>query len=106
MSVKPIPGGGGAVEYDARELSPHFMDDALKLDPVKSLGRFKGPTLIIHPEKDEVVPLSHAQDLCQAAGTKVKELVIIPGADHAFTSIPWEREVIARTVEWFRRHLH
>lgn len=104
-SVKAIPGGGGAVEYDAREISPRFMDDALKVEPVRSLAGFKGPTLIIQPEKDEAVPLSHAQDFYQAAGATVKELVVIPGADHVFSSVPWEREVIERTVEWFRGHL-
>jgi hypothetical protein len=104
-SVKPISGGGGAVEYDAREISPHFLEDALEAEPVRSLARFKGPTLIIQPEKDEAVPLSHAQDYYQAAGARAKELVVIPGADHVFSSVPWEREVIARTVEWFRAHL-
>jgi len=31
--------------------------------------------------------------------------VIVPGADHTFTSVAWEREVIERTVDWFRKHL-
>lgn len=104
-SAKPIPGGGGAVEYDAREISPRFMDDAAKVEPVSALAGYEGPTLIIHPERDEAVPLSHARDFYQAAGAEAKELVLIPGADHVFSSIPWEREVIQRTVEWFRGHL-
>lgn len=104
-SVKPIPGSGGAVEYDAREISPRFLDDALKVHPVRSLARFKGPTLIIQPEKDASVPLSHAQDFYQAAAATGKEFVLIPGADHVFSSVSWEREVIARTVEWFRARL-
>lgn len=103
-SVKPIP-GSGAVEYAAHEISPLFMDDASKVEPVKSLARFQRPTLIIQPEKDESVPLSHAQDFYQAGGAAIKELVVVPGADHVFTSVPWEREVIARTVEWFGAHL-
>jgi len=105
ISVKPIPGSGGAVEYEAREISPRFIDSARSVEPVKSLARFKGPTLIIHPEKDMAVPFFHAQDFYQAAGSRVKELVVIPGADHVFTSVTWEREVIGRSVEWFRRHL-
>lgn len=104
-TVKPIPGSGGAVEYDAREISPSFLDDALKVQPWPALARFKGPTLIIHPEKDAAVPLSHAEDFYQAAGAATKELEVIPGADHVFSSVPWERLVIARTVEWFRDHL-
>jgi pimeloyl-ACP methyl ester carboxylesterase len=104
-SVTPIPGGGGAVEYNAREVAPQFLDDTLRVDPARAVGRFKRPTLIIHPEKDTHVPLSHAQDYYQAAGAKAKELVIISGAGHTFDSILWEREVIERSGEWFRRHL-
>lgn len=104
-SAKPIAGGGGALEYDAREISPRFMDDAAKIEPVRSLARFTGPTLIIHPEKDSAVPLSHAEDFFHAAGARRKEKVIVAGADHTFSSIAWERQVIERTVEWFRRYL-
>jgi hypothetical protein len=104
-SAQPIPGKPGAVEFDAREISSRFLDDALKVEPIRHLARYRGPTLIIHPEKDEHIPVSHARDFFRAAGADAKELAIIPGADHVFTSIPWEREVIARTVEWFGRHL-
>jgi hypothetical protein len=104
-SVKPIPGSARAVEYAAHEISPRFLDDALKVQPVRSLARFKGPTLIIQPEKDASVPLSHAQDFYQVAAATGGELVVIPGADHVFSSAPWEREVIALTVEWFRTRL-
>ena len=104
-SARPIPGGKGALEYDAREISPRFLDRAAKVEPVKLLSRFKGPTLIIHPGKDEAVPLSHAEDFFQAARATAKEKVIIPGADHTFSSVAWESEVIQRTVEWFGLHL-
>jgi alpha/beta superfamily hydrolase len=104
-SIKPIPGNKGRVEYEAREISPRFLDDALRVEPLKSVARFKGPTLIIQPEKDEAVPSSHAEDYFCAAGTATKQLVVIPGADHVFTSVVWEHEVIARTVEWFRKCL-
>ena len=83
----------------------HFLDNIEKVRPLESIARFKGPTLIVHPEKDELLSLFHAEDYFQAGGGAVKEKVIVPGADHTFTSIAWEREVIARTVEWFRRYL-
>ena len=66
---------------------------------------FQAPTLIIHPEKDEHLPLSHPEDYFQAVGSAIKEKVIVPGADHTFTSVAWEREVIDRTVAWFTTHL-
>jgi dipeptidyl aminopeptidase/acylaminoacyl peptidase len=104
-STKKVPGKPGAVEYDARELSPRLVEDVLKVEPIRHLARFQGPTLIVHPEKDEAIPASHARDFFRAAGADAKEMVIIAGADHVFTSIPWEQEVIARTVKWFERYL-
>ena len=104
-SARKIPGKPSAVEFDAREISPRLIEDVLKVEPIRHLARFKGPTLIIHPEKDEAVPMCHARDFLEAAGADAKELVIIAEADHVYTSIPWEQEVIVRTVEWFGRHL-
>ena len=105
QAAKQIPGKPGAAEFNARELSPRLMEDVLKVDPIRHLARFRGPTLIVHPEKDDHVPISHAHDFFRAAGSIAKELVIVAGADHVYTSIPWEQDVIARTVHWFERHL-
>jgi dipeptidyl aminopeptidase/acylaminoacyl peptidase len=102
---KPTSGDSAAIEYDAREVSLRFLRDAAEVDPVKALTRFPRPTLIIHPGKDETVPRSHAEDFLAASRARIKEKIIIPGADHTFTSIAWESEVIRRTVDWFRAYL-
>ena len=81
------------------------MEDVLKVEPIRHIARYKRPTLIIHPEMDETIPVSHARDFFHAAGSEIKEVAIIAGADHVFTAVPWEREVIVRTVQWFGRHL-
>lgn len=104
-STRPITDPDGPREYGAHEISPSFLDDMEKLEPLKSIAHFKLPVLIIHPEKDEHLPLSHAEDYFQAAGTDIKHKIIIPDADHTFTSVAWEREVIERTVAWFERCL-
>ncbi len=103
--ARPLPGTSDLWEYDAREVSRRFLDDAAKFDAAQLLGRFASPTLIIHPEKDAHVPLSHAEDLFRASRAQAKQQVIIAGADHTFTSLAWEREVIERTVAWFCDHL-
>lgn len=102
---KKIPGKPGAFEYDGREINPRFEEDLLKVEPIRHIARYTGPTLIVHPENDEIVPLSHAHSFLQAAGAPIKELAVIAGADHAYTAVPWEQAVIARTVDWFGRHL-
>ncbi|HET9178977.1 MAG TPA: alpha/beta hydrolase [Terriglobia bacterium] len=100
---KPSPTGD--FEYDARLISARFVREAAKVDPLKAIRRFRKPMRIIHPGKDDTVPLSHAGDFLQASGAIIKQKVIIPGADHTFTSIAWESAVIEQTVEWFRRYL-
>ena len=100
-----IPGGRGLREYSAHVVSPAFLKNIEKVDPIKSIAEFKGPTLIIHPEKDEYLPLSHPRDYFLAAGGEAKEEVIIPGSDHTFTSLAWESEVIERTVNWHKKYL-
>lgn len=102
---KKIPGKPGACEYDAREINPRLEEDLLKVEPIRHLARYKGPTLIVHADNDQAVPLSHARDFFQAAGADTKELAVVAGADHVYSSIPWEQEVIVRTVDWFGRHL-
>ena len=101
----PSANNPGDFEYDAREISARFLKDAAKVDPLNAIRRFENPTLIIHPGKDDTVPRSHAADFLQASGAGIKEKVIVPGADHTFTSIAWESAVKGLSVEWFRRYL-
>jgi alpha/beta superfamily hydrolase len=102
---KPSPNPPGDFEYDARRISARFLQDAAKVDPLGAVRRFTRPTRIIHPGKDKTVPRFHAVDFLQASGASIKQKVIVPGADHTFTSIAWESAVIGQTVEWFRRYL-
>jgi uncharacterized protein len=102
-ATRLLPNGNR--EYSGHEVSTRFLDGVDRVQPVKAIRGFRAPTLIIHPEKDEHLPLHHPEDFYCACGAVIKEKVIIPGADHTYTSIAWENEVIARTTQWFARHL-
>jgi len=104
-AAKPADGLDGGHEYGAHLVSPHFLASADNVDPLEAIAGYRGPTLIIHPEKDEFLPLSHHEDFYRTAGASIKEKLIIAGADHTFTSVAWEREVISRTVDWFGQYL-
>jgi uncharacterized protein len=103
--LKPLPGAPSMQEYEGHEVSNQFLGAVDQLDPLGALALFKRPTLIVHPERDEHLDLSHPEDYFRASGAAVKEKVIVAGADHTFDSVAWEREVIARAVEWFQQHL-
>ena len=40
------------------------------------------PTLIIHGENDQLIPLQEGQELYENSGANEKSIFIVPGADH------------------------
>jgi dipeptidyl aminopeptidase/acylaminoacyl peptidase len=103
--ARPLPDADGDAEYGGHRVSHRFLDAADRLDPLAGVAAFTGPTLIVHPERDEHLPLTHPADYLRASGAAIKERVIVSCADHTFTSVAWEAEAIGRTVEWFRKNL-
>lgn len=105
QAARAIPGPDHLVDYNGHKVSMHVLQGIDKVDPLRQIALFRQPTLLIHPEKDDYIPKSHASHYLDAAGAAVKELLVIPGADHTFSSVAWEQEVIGRTVEWLATYL-
>jgi uncharacterized protein len=103
--ARPFPGPSRNLEYDAREVSSRFLKEVVKVKPVQAIARYRGPTLIIHGDADDSVPCAHAEMFFRASPAPIKEKFILGGADHTFTSIAWERQVMDWTLDWFARHL-
>ena len=71
--------------------------------PVEHASKDDPPFLIVHGEKDSVVPVKHGQLMAEAlqkAGVEVT-LRIVPGAGHGVSS----PETIKMATEFFDRHL-
>ena len=49
---------------------------------VERIQRFEKPTLIIHAERDHLIPFQEGRTLYEACGAQDKRLLMIPGADH------------------------
>lgn len=49
---------------------------------LEGIAQVKAPTLIIHGEWDQIIPLGDGKALFDACGASKKELVVIPGAGH------------------------
>lgn len=65
------------------------------------------PTLLIHGDKDELVPIEHSEKMISAL-IKVKvncKLVTIEGAAHGFNQKQNEKTVVPETLAWFDKHL-
>ena len=94
----PYPRNFPALGFDPKDVndvSPllHATDD----DP---------PALMIHGDKDSLVPLWHSEKMCEALKAKgvESELMVIEGAGHGFGGKDAKRAGKA-WVEWFEKHL-
>jgi pimeloyl-ACP methyl ester carboxylesterase len=72
--------------YHSKRIKKAYYDEFFKLDVLGSLKKFKKPVLIVHPEKDQHIPLQKDPQELFAAARKPKKLVVIRGADHQFTN--------------------
>ncbi|MGC3976121.1 MAG: alpha/beta hydrolase [Nitrospira sp.] len=64
-----------------------FYEECLEQDPRLAARALAVPTAIVHGEVDDVIPISHVQELAQYINAP-KSLHIIPGADHRFSQPP------------------
>ncbi len=84
-----------------------FPDDqAADVSPLLSVTKDDAPTLLIHGDKDELVPISHSERFRDAM-LKVDatcELIVMKGAAHGF---PGDQGTQAETalLDWFDKHL-
>lgn len=84
-----------------------FPDDqAPDVSPLLSVSRRTPPTLLVHGDKDELVPLFHSEKFHEAM-QKVSakcELMIMKGAAHGFSGEQGQQAESA-LVDWFDTHL-
>lgn len=76
-----------------------------KTSPVKFVNNI--PTMIIHGDKDEVVPIQQAYLLEKALKTKsvTYKLVIVPGAGHQIEKLPQDQQTVFTSMEdWLRKY--
>jgi dipeptidyl aminopeptidase/acylaminoacyl peptidase len=73
---------------------------ANKYDPIHHVSKISTrPFLLVHGNKDDIIPLSCSQALFERAG-KPKRMVIVNDGDHLFSGK--RKMVTKKTVAWFR----
>jgi len=84
-----------------------FPDDqAVDVSPLLAVTKRSAPTLLIHGDKDELVPISHSQrfhEAMQKVGA-ASELIVMPGAAHGFPGAQGQQAEQA-LLDWFDRFL-
>ncbi len=82
-------------------------DQAAAISPLLFVTADDPPTLLIHGDEDELVPLADSEVLT-AAFKKIgvnHELLVIQGGDHGFRNPDHRAEATVAMVAWFKRHL-
>ena len=93
-----------------REIGPHeigagFARDSVRIKPLKEIAGHPGPVLVVHGTNDQSVPLGDAHRYMDAIPSANATLRVIEGADHTFSTVALEHEVIGLTRDWLIEHL-
>lgn len=77
------------------------------VSPALHVTEDDAPMLLIHGDKDLLVPLEHSHKLMEAAktGRAVAELVVVEGAGHGYSPDQNMTIVLPAMINWFEKHL-
>ena len=81
-----------------------FYEDCLKFNVYQAAEAIKSPTLIVHGDQDELVPLHQIQRLAGAITTE-KQLCLLEGANHHFGRPEDFRKMTTLLGDWIMAHL-
>jgi dipeptidyl aminopeptidase/acylaminoacyl peptidase len=97
----------GIIDNGGWAVGKEFIGEMMALNPLKAVVKAKGPILIIHGDRDEAVPMSETYAYIDAlkAAKKTVDYRIVAGADHVYSSLAWEAQVLGLTLAWFSSKL-
>lgn len=98
-AIKKIPALKPPLTFD-KKLGPDYS-------PLVKASDKTAPTLMIHGDKDELVPIEHSQKMLEAL-EKLKvpcKLVTVEGAGHGFNQKQNESQVAPALMAWFEKYL-
>jgi pimeloyl-ACP methyl ester carboxylesterase len=109
VSICPASAGGlsvgirgGSFPFEAdRDSIVALLRENDELDAARALEAAGIPTMLLHAEGDEVVPVEHTRELAAAAPSA--EVVIVPGGHHR--SVAHDPELQAVTIRFLLRSL-
>lgn len=95
----------GTFDVEGLLLGKDFVEDIKKINIFERAAKYDKKSIIIHGNKDEIVPFSTSLKYLSIYGEK-SELKTIDGANHIFEKNSWEEEVIEITKKYFDRMLN
>jgi acetyl esterase/lipase len=98
-AIAAIPSLDPPLDFDAE------LEESVS--PILHVTEDDAPVLIIHGDLDELVPISHANNIMpvlEEAGV-TSELLVIEGAAHGFSPQQNEELVLPAMIGWYKTHL-
>jgi dipeptidyl aminopeptidase/acylaminoacyl peptidase len=92
--------GGWAVGH-------RFVTEMMAAEPVATLCHAAFPILILHGDADQMVPVEHSIAAVETLRRNGRNVTFktMAGADHAYSGLPWIRELLSETFQWFDAQL-
>jgi pimeloyl-ACP methyl ester carboxylesterase len=94
----------GYFDADSHRVSPALVEDIANLDVYGRARSYTGPVRIIHGDKDDIAPIAYARRYLDHYEGNA-ELEVVPGADHAWSTVPSRTRLHQSTLEFLRQHL-
>ena len=99
----------GRVSFSSRgrplHLSTAFFADAERFNLPETIKTLQAPLMVVHGDHDEIVPVKDAH-LARDLNPENTKLVIVPDADHMFSSQEHRLEISKSVVKWFEEQYH
>ena len=81
-------------------ISRKYNEDAVSFDLYDLIGAYTGPVLILHGDKDPIVPLRYSQRAAEVFPNA--ELIVMPGQGHGFMGKA-RTEAMEKEADFFRK---
>jgi len=89
----------GFTLYHGRRINVSLLDDLERMNVSDAAKEISCPVLILHGDRDDVVPVEEAHELCRYIPS-AKRLSILQGGDHRLSDPSLMNRVVREAMDW------
>ena len=93
----------GFIFYHGQRINVSLLNDLEKMNVVHALRKINCPVLILHGDRDDVVPVEEAHELHHHL-PGMSKLSILAGADHRISDPSLMKRTLSEAIDWFCEH--
>ncbi len=93
----------GYTTYHGRRINVTMLEDLESINVPKAASQVHCPTLVIHGDRDETVPVEEGRELFSLL-PGAKKLAVIQGGDHRFSQPDHLQKILNDAVDWLTSH--